>query len=218
MRVLLILMIVSFSALAQTDKLVDPRDGKEYKVVQIGSQVWMAENLKYADTIVHLYKPQWYNSKNRISFQTPKDYETIPNYYAAGIYCYDDSGFFCKKYGMLYTWQAAKSACPVGWHLPSEQEFKALLFTAGGDDKEKIKLALLSGGSSGFEALPGGCLDLGVNGNDKFFYYRDKDENTYFWSSTVKHEIIAMDIEIKKHVSISKQYTSEAFSVRCIKD
>ena len=81
--------------------MVDPRDGKQYKVIEIGSQVWMAENLKYADTIMNLFVPGNRVSKDITGHHA--NYET-PSYsgnYA--IYCYNDDTSRCSKYGMLYT-------------------------------------------------------------------------------------------------------------------
>lgn len=41
-------------------------------------------------------------------------------------FCYNDDESMCQKYGRLYTWASAKEACPVGWHLPSEEEWNGL--------------------------------------------------------------------------------------------
>jgi uncharacterized protein (TIGR02145 family) len=45
---------------------------------------------------------------------------------ASGSYCYGNSADSCAKYGRLYTWEAAKTVCPSGWHLPSRAEWDAL--------------------------------------------------------------------------------------------
>ena len=67
--------------------LTDSRDGKTYKTVKIGNQVWMAENLNYAYTAVP------YQYKNDVSDSTS--------------WCYDNDPTNCTKYGRLYTWSAA---------------------------------------------------------------------------------------------------------------
>jgi uncharacterized protein (TIGR02145 family) len=73
----------------------------------------------------------------------------------------------CDKYGRLYTWRAAKTACPSGWHLPSSQDWGVLIDFAGGGNTAGKKLKARSGwdnnGSGtddfGFSALPGGLRD-----------------------------------------------------------
>jgi uncharacterized protein (TIGR02145 family) len=44
-----------------------------------------------------------------------------------GSCCYNDSNYYCDKYGRLYNWKAAKTACPKGWHLPSREEWDELM-------------------------------------------------------------------------------------------
>src|SRR5215510_1911675 len=47
-------------------------------------------------------------------------------------WCYDDDPANCDKYGRLYTWDAAMSACPAGWKLPSKEDWDALMTAVGG--------------------------------------------------------------------------------------
>jgi len=47
-------------------------------------------------------------------------------------WCYDDDKSNCDKYGRLYDWGTAKTACPAGWHLPSRDEWGDLAKAAGG--------------------------------------------------------------------------------------
>jgi len=76
----------------------------------IGNQVWMAENMDYLPS-VHPPKSLSY---------------TEPRYY---VYNYDGNDKAEAKqkvnyetYGVLYNWEAAKTVCPDGWHLPSKAE------------------------------------------------------------------------------------------------
>jgi len=54
------------------------------------------------------------------------------NYAASTSTCYDNQTVNCSKYGRLYSLEAAKTACPSNWHLPSSTEWNALLAKAGG--------------------------------------------------------------------------------------
>ena len=95
----------------------DARDGQEYKYVTIGSQVWMAENLNYNDSLPRDMSWGW------LSF------------------CADSA---CSK-GRLYVDTLALRVCPSGWHLPSEDEFLRLIDTVGGVDSAGLHLKATEG-------------------------------------------------------------------------
>lgn len=62
------------------------------------------------------------------------------NFKTDSSWCYKDEESNCQKYGRLYSWNAARSACPAGWHLPSKVEFDTLFKAVGGtQDKEDEK-------------------------------------------------------------------------------
>ena len=124
---------------APPNTFTDPRDGQVYRTVELNGQRWMAQNLNYD--------------------------------VGEGCWVYEKSSGFLglgakiKKegYGRLYTWEAAKKACPPGWRLPTDEEWRALAMAHGGlwdgedkGDPKKAYSALLEGGSSGFAALLGG--------------------------------------------------------------
>jgi uncharacterized protein (TIGR02145 family) len=112
------------------------------------------------------------------------------NYNVEGSMCYDDDPANCAKYGRLYTWEAAKSVCPTGWHLPSDDEWDILVDYAGGSSTAGTKLKSKSGWGNngngtdqyGFSALPGGF-------DDKDQLYEDGGSFSYaeyggwWWSS-----------------------------------
>ncbi len=203
----------------ETGSMTDSRDGKTYRTVKIGDQVWMAENLNY-ETV---------NSR-----------------------CYYDDPANCAKYGRLYTWAAAvgkdvaacgygyecglgsgdiRGACPKGWHLPSNDEWKALIVavdgsitkytssnTAGSKLKSQTGWTACSGITNedafGFSALPAGNRD----GNGRYY---DEGNDANFWSSTENNSYYAYNVGLYNDYDFAylnyynKNY---GFSVRCLKD
>lgn len=144
----------------QTGTMTDSRDSKTYNTVTIGSQTWMAQDLNYQG-----------------------------NTLTGGTYsCYNDNSTNCTTFGTLYTYEAANIACPSGWHLPSDEEWKTLEkglgmsstdadindTWRGTDEGTKLK----EGGSSGMNVKLGGNWDY-VNNN----YYNINSAGT-FWTST----------------------------------
>lgn len=67
------------------------------------------------------------------------------NYVTNNSRCYDDKASNCATYGRLYTWEAAMTACPEGWHLPTYDEWNTLFKTAGGLESAGIALRSTSG-------------------------------------------------------------------------
>jgi uncharacterized protein (TIGR02145 family) len=116
-----------------------------------------------------------------------------------------------KKYGRLYTWDTAKNSCPAGWHLPSDNEWKDMINLLGGEDVAGKELK--SGGSSGFNDLPG---ELSSPGN-----YRLMGFYGTFWSSSNYDSDHAWYFYITSTgINITSTYFSKlyGFSVRCIKN
>ena len=173
----------------------DPRDGYTYKTIQIGDQVWMAENLRVTiyrngDPIPNVADgAAWYDL-----------YET-----ESGAYCaYENADSNAEVYGYLYNWYAvndSRGLAPEGWHVPTDEEWKELEMYLGMSQweanstdyrgtNEGSKLAgkawlwadgrliqNASFGSSGFSALPGGYRHC--NGN-----FANVGDHGTFWSAT----------------------------------
>ncbi len=144
------------------------------------------------------------------------------NYSTENSWCYDKRQRNCDKYGRLYTWKAALKACPEGWHLPTDGEWKTLI-TYFGDEKiagDSLKTKEYwsyngnGSNSSGFLALPAGSI---VYNNRSFGI----GELTGFWTSSSGGAKYAYyrylsyeDDKIRRY----NYYRTFAYSVRCIKD
>ena len=193
-------------------------DGNIYGMVQIGSQVWMAENLK-ATKLNDGGGLQLAYGTNGWSYLT------------AATYCWynDDPGTYKNPYGALYNWLAVSSGklCPIGWHVPSDSEWAALNTFLGGANIAGGKLKETgtvhwenpnTGATNdyNFTALPGGhriensTINLGVMG--------------YWWSSTVTIPADfntaysrIMKTETAENMQSDGSKNSDGFSVRCIK-
>jgi|GEM_PF-1335703 len=107
------------------------------------------------------------------------------NIETADSWCYDDDPANCEKYGRLYTWNAAKSACPAGWRLPTRGDWGSLLEVVGANYVAGAKLKSKTGWSEegngtdefGFAGLPGGSR--GPDGS-----FSNIESDGYWWTST----------------------------------
>jgi uncharacterized protein (TIGR02145 family) len=201
----------------QFDSIIDTRDGQVYRIVKIGSQWWMQENL---------------NIGARINGSVD-----ATNNGSTEKYCYNDLESNCDIYGGLYQWDEmmdynltdtgfigkTRGICPLYWHIPADKEWKELEAILGMTQTEADKLnvwrgsdegtQLKSGNTSGFEALFGGDL--------KIANFAEEGTSGLFWTS---HESDNLHSYYRK---ISSDYSgifrgdyskNSGFSVRCIKD
>jgi uncharacterized protein (TIGR02145 family)/uncharacterized repeat protein (TIGR02543 family) len=115
------------------------------------------------------------------------------NVQTADSWCYGENSSNCATYGRLYTWNAAMTACPSGWHLPSNAEWGVLVTAVGGSSTAGKALKSTSGWTSytsggqtysgngtdnyGFTALPGGYRGSGGGFNIAGY-------SGYWWSAT----------------------------------
>lgn len=163
----------------------DTRDGHSYKWVKIGTQEWMAENLAYLPEVslssaTSIFQKHYY----------VYDYEgTDVSQAKRGNY---------KKCGVLYNWASAVEACPYGWHLPTDAEWKALEKFLGMDpsdaDQEDIRetgsvaVKLKSGSGWALKTANGdnsnvfNALPCGYRYQTGGFYHLGY--GAYFWSAT----------------------------------
>jgi uncharacterized protein (TIGR02145 family) len=109
-----------------TDTVADS-DGHVYKTMTVGTQEWMAENLKTTR----------YRNGDLIPTTIPVSLdisgENSPKYQWA----YDSNESNAAIYGRLYTWYAvtdSRNVCPTGWHIPTDEELTTLTTFLGGEE------------------------------------------------------------------------------------
>jgi uncharacterized protein (TIGR02145 family) len=170
----------------------DERDGKKYLYVEIGWQIWMAENL---------------------------------NYETASSKCSGNDDDNCGIYGRLYNWAEANTACPAGWHLPSNDEWNTLSSyvqsSSGCSSCDATKLKATSGWYSngngndqyGFSALPGG-----YGGSDGSFFNIGSDGT--WWSANELNSYYAYyrSMGYYEDAYWNYDFKSILLSVRCLQD
>jgi len=191
-------------------------DGNVYNTVTIGTQVWMAENLKTSR----------YRNGDAIPNVTVN---TAWGGLTTGAYCnYNNDAANAAIYGKLYNWYAATDArniAPTGWHVPSDAEWTTLTTFLGGESVAggKLKETGTSHWSSpntgatnetGFTAFPGGYRfssgtfsNVGNNGN---WWSSAEYSSSYAW-----HWRMFYDTSSVYRDYCSKQF---GFSVRCVRD
>jgi len=201
---------------------VTDEDGQEYKTVKIGTQTWMAENL---------------------------------NYDVEGSICYDDYYYNCYTYGRLYNWITAmalpskcnsqscadliaagvKDICPIGWHIPSDEDWNKLISAVGGSSagihlktisEWKREGAYNGNGKDtyGFSAMPGGYGAGGFyedfsgiedfDGIEDFGGWWSSSENAQYTKSSYKY----MRYDAANVSSGSADKTELYYSIRCVMD
>jgi uncharacterized protein (TIGR02145 family) len=139
-------------------------------------------------------------------------------------YCQQDAEQNCRRYGRLYTWEAAQQGCRAlgdGWRLPTNDEWRQMAKHFGGvrddsDDAGKSAFtALLVGGNSGFNALLGGNRSL--NGQ-----YERLEAHGFYWTASESDAANAWFYNFGKGgQALNRHGDGEkwgAFSVRCIRE
>jgi len=190
-------------------------DGNVYHTVKIGTQVWMAENLKTTK----------FNDGTVIPLVT--DSIAWSNLKTPGYCWYDDSDSYKATYGALYNWYAVNTGklAPTGWHVPTDSEWTVLTTFLGGTNVAGGKLkdtgtaywdSPNTGATDeyGFTALPGGCrIFTGP------FYYAGS--LCYWWSATAHDATSAQDralVSDNTYVGVYFNDYQYGLSVRCVRD
>ncbi|GBU23222.1 hypothetical protein R80B4_03138 [Fibrobacteres bacterium R8-0-B4] len=152
------------------------------------------------------------------------------NYAAKESKCYDDDPANCAKYGRLYDWKTASSACPHGWKLPSKEAWEALVKTVGALETAAKSLKSASGWNKdwnglsgdgtdayGFSALPGGNW-IAEDSESGGFEWVGK--NGAWWTASDAEEGNKFRVLMYyggDEVAISGEPAVFWYSVRCVK-
>jgi Uncharacterized protein conserved in bacteria len=217
---------MNFNFVACTDA-----NGNNYTVVTIGSQTWMAENLKTTQ----------YNDGTAIPVIT--DNTSTWGNLTTPAYCWynNDAATYKNMYGALYNWHAVHTGrlAPLGWHVPTDGEWTTLenYLTANGYNYDgstsgnycakslasntnwvidtttgAVSNDLSKNNRTGFSAQPGGYRYNDADGAGQF---------TYWWSSAENDPNNAWNRHLNYYGNnLHPGYSgkSSGFSVRCVKD
>ena len=204
-------------------------DGNVYQTVQIGDQLWMAENLK----VTHY--------RNGDAIPTGLSDLEWENLNSGAYAVYENNEGNADTYGYLYNWYAvddSRNIAPEGWHVPTDEEWMELEMALGMSESEANIItwrgtdqgSQLAGsanlwddgylennaefGTSGFNALPGGFRNFGGGGYDymghKMAYWSSIEIGGNGWNRRLNYN----------NSGVFRAYSSKdtGFSVRCIRD
>ncbi len=197
---------------------VTDTDGNTYKTIQIGTQTWMAENLKTTR----------YKNGDLIGTTSPATLDISSETTAKYQWAYNGDESKVAIYGRLYTWYAvtdSRYVCPTGWHVPSDEEWTALTDFLSGADVAGGKLKETgfmhwwspntgATNATGFTALPGGYRysygEFDLIGYYGFRWSSSESSTGYAWCR-------------KMYYNYGYDYRSygvaqDNFSVRCLRD
>ncbi len=212
------------------ERTVTDIDGNIYKTVKIGNQIWMAENLKVT---------RYRNGDPIPDGSQIGDYsnEIEPQY----RFAYNDNERYVAIYGRLYTWYVVndeRNICPIGWHIPSDEEYRELELYLGMSELDtglicSLENNIISGklkergtlhwnspnvgatNESGFTALPAGYRQ---RYNDNFDFL---GSYACFWTSTEHDGINAWYRHLYSETSgicRTRNLKNYGFSIRCVKN
>ncbi len=193
---------------------VTDQEGNSYATIIIGSQEWMAENLKVTkyqngDPIPNVTSEiQWSNLSSGawVNYENNSSYDSL--------------------YGKLYNWYAvsdSRNVCPYGWHVPSDAEWTQMTDLLGGESiaggKMKSTSLLWSTPNTGATNLSGlSLLPGGARYSNGFGYMGTFGD---WWSTTEYDFGTSIDRNLSYVTESADKYArnkTDGFSVRCVKN
>jgi uncharacterized protein (TIGR02145 family) len=229
---MVIIAQVQYERNSNSDKidlnLLKDIDGNEYKVVRIGDQVWMAENLRTnrfrnGDKIDNIKSDDRWARSKKAAWSW---YKNAPS----------NDTLFGKLYN-LHAVNDLRCLCPEGWHIPSKEEWNTLIdhvqFTY--QNKSYSKLLKSEEGwhqnqnnnkKSGFSAFPGGFRTYRYWDKRQYNPFDPPSNTTFYfvkyfgvwWNSNNGYFLLGYDDNARPKGLEDSRYSAFGFSVRCIKD
>lgn len=183
--------VVKSNNAAYQDDFVDPRDGKSYRTVKIGEQLWMVDNLNY---------------KTDNSYCLKNDQSSCDKY--GRLYAWNEAVDVCPDgWRLPLNTDFETLIATAGGKSVAARKLKA---TFGWDEEN-------GSDEFGFMALPSGYRSADGTYSDETGKYG----RTYFWSSVEDDDVYAYSMSISKNDNdvyvISGSEKAEGLSVRCIK-
>lgn len=204
-----------------TDSIAQPTfdiDGNNYKTIKIGTQIWMSENLRTT---------KYRNGSPITNVTGNSEWQDLKT--GAWSY-YNNNDSNNTIFGKLYNWYATQgdTLCPLGWHVPSDEEWSILINYVGGESVAGGKMKSVgtvnwnsantgATNESGFSVFPAGFRDVGG--------FKEIGNRSDFWSSTSVFDNYAWSRNLKTDSNnLMRNNNINAFgklvgtSIRCIKD
>ncbi len=203
---------------------VTDQDGNVYKSITIGTQTWMAENLRTT------------KYRNGVSISEVTDNTEWLNT-NEGAYCNNHNSSNCDTiatFGRLYNWYAvsdSRNIAPIGWHVPSDEEWTTLITSLGGDELagEKLKETGIShwfqnpyaSNESGFTGLPAGYRHTAEGefvGLGLITFWWSSTEADTAWHNNPLWARYRYMVYLEKGTGRGNWIKELGFSIRCVKD
>ncbi len=180
------------------EETVTDIDGNVYKTVKIGTQIWMAENLKTT------------KFRDGTSIPNVTDINEWENLASSGFCWYENNSENKDNYGALYNWYAVNSCelAPIGWHIPTVDEFMTTL--------HEFSNTIL------FNAVMGGARGIPVSQGKRTYIFQQINLRGYWWTSTKSPYGQTggryFYVDNSNHTGDSYGLPQPGYSVRCVKD
>ena len=199
------------------DTIIDSRDGQIYKVVTIGNQTWMAENLNYYDTLQHpeLKIISWcFNDKNINCERRGRLYKHPAAWdYEDGADLYKDvykGGKYQNENGKFDS-LLVQGICPDGWRIPTRSEWIAL------SNRCNIRSEKWGGTNKcGISVFASGWRSVDADDSSLVKYVSSVAR---FWTSSwISGFTSIVEFEKNGTSNVVGSGAQNAHSVRCVKD